>query len=151
MAAKETIQTQTVAAQLRDTQRQLTAVHKQQAELAKQERELGAKVAILKVQAIQEAYTDKAQPFSVVIAYQSDTKIPALVQKVVVKNLKDATEAQAVAKKVLALKLGSMDTKLSQILNGRKKAMVFATTTFKGCFPAFKRDGWYFINEAAAG
>lgn len=149
MAAKET--TQTVAAQLRDTQRQLTAVHKQQAELAKQERELGAKVALLKVQTIQDAYTDKSQPFSVVIAYQTDTKVPALVNKVTIKNLKDATEAQAVAKKILALKLGSMTTVGTAILNGRKKVMVFATETFKGCYPAFKRDGWYFINEAAAG
>lgn len=151
MARKETTQTVTVAQQLRDTQRQLAAVHKQQAELANQERELGAKVAILKVQTIQDAYTDKTQPFSVVIAYQSDSKVPALVSKVVIKNLKDVTEAQAVAKKVLALKLGNMDTKLSQILNGRKKVMVFATETFKTCFPAFKREGWYFINEAAAG
>lgn len=150
MARKETTQTVTVAQQLRDAQRQLTAVHKQQAELAKQERELGAKVALLKVQTIQDAYTDKSQPFSVVIAYQADTKVPALVNKVTIKNLKDVTEAQAVAKKILALKLGNMTTVGTAILNGRKKVKVYATETFKGCYPAFKREGWYFINEEAS-
>ena len=130
--------------------RQLAAVKRQLTELGTQEKELNRKLALLKIQAIQEAYQDKTHPFSVTIAYAADSLVPALVDKVVVKNLATAEEAQAVAKKILALKLGSMTTTGTVILNGRKKAMVFATATFKGCFPAFKRDGWYWISEAVS-
>ena len=144
------IKTETLATQLRDAQRRLTAIHKQKEELAKQERELVASLSTLKIQAIQDAYTDKANPFSVVICYQTDSKVPAVMPKVTIRNLKDVAEAQAVIKKILALKLGNFSSKDSAIMNGRKKVKVYAAETFKGCFPAFKREGWYFVNEAAS-
>jgi hypothetical protein len=140
-----------VDARIKAMSRQLSAIHKQKAELAAQEREISTEIALLKVRAIQDQYQDKANSYSVTLAYSADSLVPALVNKVTVKNLNSAEEAQAVAKKIQALKLGSVATTGSVILNGRKKVMVFATETFKGCFPSFKKNrNWYWVSEAIA-
>lgn len=127
--------------------RQLAAVKRQQADLHQQELEISARLTGFKVRAIQEQYTDKAAEFSVVFAY---TSAPEVVQKVTIKNIATAKDAQAVAKKLMALKLGAIAVTTTSILQGRKKVMVYTDKAFKGCFPEFKKDGWYWVSESVA-